>query len=159
MSISGFIFFAAGFDTTQRLLQMAAYELAMNRSIQDDLIAEVDEVLSNMDGKPVSYEALHKMKFLDQVISETLRMHPPVPFSSRECNKDYTMNLGNGKTVSIKNGENVFIPVRPIHRDEKLFENPNKFDPNRFDDSRKDLIKPGSFIPFGKIIICFKFYF
>lgn len=128
---------------------MTAYELARNRDVQQELIDEVDAVLSTLNGKPISYEALHKMKFLDQVISESLRFHPPVKFTNRECSKDYTMNLGNGKTLMIKKGENVLLPTESIQRDEKYFENANTFDPHRFDDDKKDLIVTGSYIPFG----------
>jgi cytochrome P450 family 9 len=124
-----------------------------------------------MNGKPVTYEALHKMKFLDQVISEVLRLHPPVPFTTRECNKDYVMQLSNGQSIPVKKGENILIPVRSIQRDEKFFENPDNFDPHRFDDDKKDSIVQGSFIPFGeffedcfvskylKIILCFHLRF
>jgi cytochrome P450 family 9 len=148
----GFIFFGAGFDTTQKLLQMTAYELAKNRNIQDELISEVDAVLSDMEGKPVSYEALHKMKFMDQVISEVLRLHPPTQFTNRECSKDYFLKFDNGQTVPMKKGDLIFIPIQSIHRDEKYFENPNNFDPRRFEDGRKELIVPGSYIPFGEFL-------
>lgn len=145
----GFIFFGAGFDTTKNLLQTLSYELAMNRNVQQELIDEVDEVLSSSEGKSVTYEALHKMKFLDQVISESLRYWPPVGGTNRECNKDYTIDLGNGRNLLIKSGEQVFIPVSSIHRDPKFFANPNTFDPHRFDDDKKSLIIPGSYMPFG----------
>lgn len=145
----GLIFFVGGFDTTKTLLQMTSYELAKNQGVQQELLDEVDEMLSALDGKPITYEALHQMKFLDQVISESLRYWPPALFTNRECNKDYKLNLGNGKTVSIKKGEIVLIPIASMHRDPAYFDNPNVFDPHRFDDDRKDSILPGSYIPFG----------
>lgn len=40
----GFIFFGAGFETTNVLLQMTSYYLAVNREFQQELIDEVDEV-------------------------------------------------------------------------------------------------------------------
>jgi cytochrome P450 family 9 len=89
------------------------------------------------------------MKFLDQVISESLRLWPPVGLTNRECNKDFSVNLNSGKTLTIKNGENVIIPVMAIHRDSKFYTSPNTYDPHRFDDDKKDSILPGSFIPFG----------
>lgn len=147
--ILGVVFFNAGFDTTKNLLQMTAYELAWSPDVQNELVIEVDEVLSSLNGKPVSYEALHKMKFLDQIISESLRLHPPAKFTNRECSKDYVMKLENGKTVKINMGENILIPIESIHRDESFFENAMKFDPHRFDDDKKDLIVAGSYIPFG----------
>lgn len=145
----GLIFFSAGADTTKNLLQMTAYELAKNPAVQKELIEEVDNVVTTLGDKPVTYEALHKMKFLDQVISESLRYWPPAFITNRECNKDYTFELGK-RNAAIKKGEQVLIPIAAIHRDPKYFEDPNTFDPHRFDDDKKNSIVPGSFIPFGK---------
>lgn len=129
---------------------MTSYELVKNRDIQRELLDEVDEVLATLEGKPISYEALHKMKYLDQVISEVLRYWPPAIFTNRVCNKDYTIDMGNGKTLELKKEDNVMIPIMAIHQDEKYFENPDVFDPSRFSDNRKDSILPGSYIPFGE---------
>ena len=145
----GFVFFAGCFETTKTLLQMTAYELAKNREVQQELIDEVDEILSTLNGKPITYEALHRMKFLDQVLSETLRYWPPAQFITRECNKPISYDVGNGKFLEIKRGENVLLPIAAIHHDEKYFEKPNVFDPHRFDNEKKDSILPGSYIPFG----------
>jgi cytochrome P450 family 9 len=67
----------------------------------------------------------------------------------RQCNRDYVINLENGKKITLKDGDNLVIPVKSIQHDERYFENPEKFDPHRFDDDRKDSIPSGAFIPFG----------
>ena len=128
---------------------MTAYELAMNSEVQSELVNEVDKVLALLDGKPVTYEVLQRMKFLDQVMSESLRFHPPQKFLNRECNKNCKLNLGNGKFVELKKGENILIPVQSIHFDEKFFKNAMNFDPHRFDADKKDSIISGSYLPFG----------
>lgn len=43
----GFIFFGAGFETTNILLQMISFYLARNKNYQQELIDEVDEVNKN----------------------------------------------------------------------------------------------------------------
>lgn len=144
-----FIFFVGGFETTSSLMQMISWELAMNQDIQKKVIAEIDEVVKTLDGKPVTYEALNKMKYLDNVVYEGLRKWPPLPAGMRECNKDYTMNLKNGTIVEIKKGDMINIPYRMMQHDSKLFENPSKFDPERFSDENKHKIIPGSFLSFG----------
>jgi cytochrome P450 family 9 len=73
----GFLFFAAGFGTTNILLQVTSYFLAKNKDVQQELIEEIDSVLNELNGKPITFEVLHKMKFLDCVISEALRWWPP----------------------------------------------------------------------------------
>jgi len=145
----GFIFFIAGFDTTSNLLQSITFHLAKNPDIQEKLYQEIDEVASALNGKQVTYEALHKMKYLDMVISEGLRIQPPAPQLDRSCTKDYTMDLGNGKSVEIKKGDIIFLPYYVLHHDSEYFPNPEKFDPDRFSDENKDSIVAGSYLPFG----------
>lgn len=143
------IFFIAGFDTTSNLLQSTTYYLAQNPKIQDELYREVSEVSAELNGKQVTYEALHKMKFLDMVVSEVLRIQPPAPQIDRQCSKDYTMDLGDGKTVEIKKDDVIFLPFYLLHHDSRYFPNPEEFNPYRFSDENKDSIVTGSYLPFG----------
>ncbi|KAG5670375.1 hypothetical protein PVAND_000645 [Polypedilum vanderplanki] len=145
----GFLFFAAGFDTTNILLQITSYCLAKNKEVQEELIREIDDVFEELDGKPITYEALHKMKYLDMVISEALRFWPPAFATTRQCNKDYDMKLKDGKVIKIKDGDLILLPIYAIHHDERFFPNPEKFDPLRFSDENKESIALGSYIPFG----------
>lgn len=145
----GFIFFAAGFDTTQLLLQVTAFALVTNKDVQQKLINEVDEVIQNIGEAPVTYEALHKMKYLDMVISEALRYWPPAILTTRECEGDYILKLNYGKSVKLIKGDILNIPIYAIHHDERYFSNPDQFDPERFNDDRKDSIIDGTYIPFG----------
>jgi len=64
-------------------------ELALNPEVQEELHREISKVIQSLNGKPVSYEILQKMKFLDMVVSEALRKHPPAPQMDRQCSKDY----------------------------------------------------------------------
>jgi cytochrome P450 family 9 len=68
------IFFFAGFDTISNLMTFVAYELAMNPDIQERLRQEVDEVQEELNGKPLKYEILQGMKYLDCVISGRLTL-------------------------------------------------------------------------------------
>lgn len=145
----GFLFFGAGFDTSTSTLQILFYELAQNPQIQDDLLAEIDEVCENGD---VFYEALHKMKLLDMIVSEVLRKWPPAGQLDRCCNKDYMLELNDGKKLKILKGTVIFLPVYNIHHDAEYFEDPEKFDPYRFDDENQKSIRPGTYLPFGGII-------
>lgn len=141
--------FPLRFDTTSNLLQAICYELAFDTDIQRDLHEEIDAVVATLDNQPISYEALHKLKFLDMVISEGLRKWPPAPQIDRSCSKDFDLDLGNGKTVTIKKGEIVFLPIYHLQHDPNYFKNPEKFDPYRFSDENKDSIIPGTYFPFG----------
>lgn len=85
---------------------------------------------------------------MDQVVSEVLRKWPAALAIDRECNKDISYEV-DGKTVEIKKGQAVWLPVAGFHRDPKYYENPDKFDPERFSDENKDKIKPFTYYPFG----------
>lgn len=149
MLAQGWIFYGAGFETTSSLLQMTVYELAKNPNIQQKLIEEIDQVIAISGNKSVTYESLHEMKFLDMVISESLRMWPPVHQTDRSCTKDFNLNLGDGKVLKIKKGDLIMLPIYSLHHDSTYYENPEKFDPYRFSDENKGNINAGAYIPFG----------
>lgn len=143
----GYIFFGAGFDTSTTTLQTLFYELVQNPKIQDELIEEIDEVAVNGE---VTYEALHKMKFLDMVLSEVLRKWPPAAQLDRCCTKDYRLELNDGQSLNISKGTVLFLPVYSIHHDPEYFPDPEKFDPYRFSEENQLNIRSGTYIPFGQ---------
>lgn len=58
-------------------MTFTSYELTINPDLQKKLQNEIDEVNSKLDGKLINYDQIQKMKYLDQVICETLRKWPP----------------------------------------------------------------------------------
>ena len=145
-----FIFFLAGFDTSSTAMCHAIYLLALNQDVQARLRDEVDRYLEEENGK-ISYESLSKMKYMDMVISETLRLYPPSLLTDRTCVKKLELPPARDgyDGMTINPGENVWIPIFAIHRDPKYFPDPEKFDPERFSDENKNNIVPYTYIPFG----------
>ncbi|KAK9752576.1 Cytochrome P450 [Popillia japonica] len=76
------IFFFAGFDSVSVLMSFMGYELVVNPDIQIRLQKEIDDTLEECNGK-LTYEALLKMKYMDMVISETLRKWPAAVITDR----------------------------------------------------------------------------
>lgn len=64
-----FLFFLAGFETSATLLCFMAHELCENPDVQARLYDEIQEVRGQLNGKPLSYDELQKMKYLDMVTS------------------------------------------------------------------------------------------
>lgn len=62
-------FFAAGFDTSSVLLQFMAYELALHPNVQEKLQKEIDHMNAHLKGKPIDYESIQDMKYMDMVMS------------------------------------------------------------------------------------------
>lgn len=148
LAAQAFIFFFAGFDTVSTTMAFTAYELVANPDVQEKLIEEVDATFKKLEGKDLTYEELQKMKYLDQVVSEVLRIWPAAPATDRLCVKDFTFEY-DGKSVLIEKGISLMIPIIGFHKDEKYFPNPNKFDPDRFSDENKHNINLNTYLPFG----------
>lgn len=55
----------------------------------------------------------------------------------------------NSKVV-LEKGQLVFIPVLGIHRDPKIYPDPDKFDPERFTSENIATRHPYSYLPFGE---------
>ncbi|XP_037036008.1 cytochrome P450 9e2-like [Bradysia coprophila] len=142
------LFFLAGFDTSSTLLSFLANELALNPDVQEKLCREIDETVQCMKDEKLTYELLNSLKYLDQVISECLRRWPPALLTDRVCNKEITF-IVDGQTVTMKAGQQFWIPIYGLHMDPKYFPEPKKFDPERYSDENASKIVNGSYIPFG----------
>nr|WCC58078.1 cytochrome P450 [Pharsalia antennata] len=140
------VFFVAGFETSSTAMTFAIYEMAQYQDIQDKVRAEIKAVLAKHDDK-ITYDSLNELKYLKQVIDETLRMYPPVPLVTRESAGDYKIP---GEEVIIEKGTKVMVPIQGIHMDEELYENPLQFDPDRFTEENKKRRHPYAHIPFGE---------
>uniref|UniRef100_A0A1B0DEZ0 Uncharacterized protein n=1 Tax=Phlebotomus papatasi TaxID=29031 RepID=A0A1B0DEZ0_PHLPP len=142
------IFFLAGFDTSSTCMCFTAHELAVNPEVQKKLLLEVDATRESLGGKPLTYEALQKMTYLDMVISESLRYWPPGVATDRKCVKPYRIKTDE-ISCDVKVGEAILIPIVSLHHDPKYFPNPSRFDPERFSEENKHKINPFAYLPFG----------
>lgn len=145
IAAQAFGFFVAGFETSSTTMSFFLYELALNSDLQQKVREEIKWVLGKHAGS-VTYEAIMEMKFMDQVINETLRKYPPLSFLTRQCVKNYRVP---NHDVEIENGNMVLISLLALHRDPEYFPDPERFDPERFSDENKNNIRPFSYIPFG----------
>ncbi|KAH8394884.1 hypothetical protein KR222_008620, partial [Zaprionus bogoriensis] len=144
------LFFFAGFETVSSCLCFLTYELCMNQEVQARLYEEVAEVEQQLQGKPLDYDTLMHMKYLDMVVSEALRKWPPAPRTDRLCNADIDLrDAQNELVVSLKKGDILFIPMLAVQHDPENFPEPEEFRPERFSDENKHAIKPFTYMPFG----------
>ncbi|XP_046422449.1 uncharacterized protein LOC124180747 [Neodiprion fabricii] len=139
------VFFAAGFETSSSTLSFALYELALHPDIQSKLREEITSALANNGGK-ITYEMVLSLEYLDQVVSETLRKYPSVPFLDRVANTDYKLPESG---LVIERGTPVYISLLGLHYDPEYYPEPDKFDPERFTEANKAKRPAFTYLPFG----------
>ncbi|XP_055304941.1 probable cytochrome P450 9f2 [Sitodiplosis mosellana] len=143
------VFFFAGFETSSTLLSFMAHELACNPSIQQKLYDDIIAIEKQLGGQPVTYETMKDFKYMEMVVSETLRMWPPLSQFDRQVTKPYRLEGNDGTVVQLTTRDAVWIPVYGIHMDPKYWEDPTRFDPERFNDENRKNIRSGTYLPFG----------
>ena len=131
-------FVVAGHETSANALAWGYYLLALYPEVQTVIR---DEVLSICPGGPVTFEDVQKMKHLNAHIKETLRLYPSAAFFARDAAETLTI-----KGITFQKGDALFFPVYSLHRNEKLWDEPNLYRPDRFLEKK---FPRGQFIPFG----------
>ncbi|XP_063239512.1 probable cytochrome P450 6a14 [Bacillus rossius redtenbacheri] len=140
------VFFVAGFETSSTALSCCLYELASNPDVQERLAREVASVLGRHGGS-ITYDALQEMKYMDQVVDETLRRYPPGGTLLRRCTRPYTLP---GTSLHLDKGSLVIIPVHGLHHDPEYFPDPLRFDPERFSEENAKRVPQFAYLPFGE---------
>ena len=134
-------FFIAGHETTALTLTWALYLVGMHKPTAERIRAEVQAVCGDRD---IIYEDMEKLVFTRAVIDETMRLYPPAPMLNRECHEE-TQILGR----KIEVGDTFLLCNYVMHRTERLWENPNAFDPDRFIRQPDLKAKGAPYMPFG----------
>lgn len=136
------LIFLAGHETSASLMSWACYLLAECPHIQDALRAETERLTG---GGKLTMDALKGMTVTRNVVRETLRLYPPVPFLPREPICPVTM-----REKPIKPGDMLVVSPWLIQRNEHHWPCAHAFDPDRFEtEAGQDMLKK-AWIPFGK---------
>ncbi|TVY20558.1 Cytochrome P450, partial [Lachnellula arida] len=138
----------AGRDTTASTLSWTFYELARHPEIYQKLRAEIIERVGLR--RAPTYDDLKSMKYLQNVMHETLRLYPVVPYNIRFALHDTTLPLGGGPSglspLAILKGEIVTYSTLVMQRRADLTPNPLAFHPERWETWQP---KPWTYIPFN----------
>jgi cytochrome P450 len=81
-------------------------------------------------------------KYLDAVITETLRLRPPVTMVSRHLHGAFQLG-----PYDLSPGTIIALLIYQVHRHPKLYSEPERFRPERFLEQPE--VVPGGWIPFG----------
>ncbi|CAH2076248.1 unnamed protein product [Thlaspi arvense] len=133
------VLIAAGTNTTSITLEWAMSNLLNHPEILKKARTEIDEIIGS--DRLLDEPDVVNLPYLQNIVSETFRMYPALPvlvahMSSNDCKVGgYDMPRG---TMLLTN-------VWAMHRDPKLWEEPERFKPERFEKEGEDQ----KLMPFG----------
>jgi len=134
-------FFLAGHETTASALTWIVFLLSRQPDVAARLRREVDEVVGTGD---VQLEQLRQLPLARMVFRETLRLYPPLTFIPRVAAEPTTIG-----TRRVKRGTMIMLSPWTMHRHEKLWPHPDRFDVDRFAPEREKGHVRGAYLPFG----------
>lgn len=110
----------AGRDTTAGLLGWTFYLLARHPEVHSKLRAVIIETFgTRSDNVEITFESLKSCTYLQNVLSEVLRLHPIIPENSRRAVRNTTLPRGGGPDglapIYVPAGEEVTYNVHIMH--------------------------------------------
>jgi cytochrome P450 len=133
-------FYLAGHETTANTTTWTLYLLSEQPELQERAAAEAHAALSS----GVDANLPDRLPLLRAILEESLRLYPPVPRFDREAAA--ADMLGEHE---VRPGDLVSIWPWIIHRHQKLWSDPDVFDPERFEPTCKNDRHRFQYIPFG----------
>jgi cytochrome P450 len=131
----------AGYETVADALTWTGYLLSTNPDVDARLKAELDEVLGERLPEASDYPRLH---YTEMVLAESMRLYPPAWGMGRLAIADFEL-----PPYSFPAGTTVAICQFLMHRDERYFPDPLRFDPDRFTSEPKARRPRFAYFPFG----------
>ncbi|KAH7323306.1 cytochrome P450 [Rhizoctonia solani] len=150
------VFIFAGHETTSTAVSRILDVLAQRPDIQVRLREELRQYFeANPD--ETHHDALLELPYLDGIVREALRLHPPVAVISRICDEDTVLPLDfpvdtpSGKItgIPIKRGARIVMSNAFFNRNKSIWgERADEFLPERWIGSKLDEVtQPGSRLP------------
>ncbi len=134
------IFFLAGHETSASALAWALYLLALYPDWQARVAAEA----AVFDPGAADLSALKRLPVTRDVFRETLRLYPPVPMMVRAASVRQRL-----RNRTVPNGAQIVLSPWHLHRHERLWDDPDAFDPGRFASENGKACLRDAYIPFS----------
>uniref|UniRef100_A0A672QDV2 Cytochrome P450 4V2 n=1 Tax=Sinocyclocheilus grahami TaxID=75366 RepID=A0A672QDV2_SINGR len=136
-------FMFEGHDTTAASMNWALHLIGSHPEVLKAVQAELQEVFGSSD-RHVGVEDLKKLRYLECVIKESLRIFPSVPLFARSICESCQIN-----GFKVPKGVNAVIIPYALHRDPRYFPEPEEFRPERFLPENSKGRHPYAYIPFS----------
>lgn len=132
--------FLAGHETTANALTWTWYLLSQNPEVERKFHAEIDALGRRLP----EFEDLARLKYVEQVFSESMRLYPPAWSVGRRNLNDYQIGEYTIPARSI-----FLMSPYVVHRDPRWYPDPLKFDPDRWLPENAVARPKFSYFPFG----------
>ncbi|CAL9752029.1 unnamed protein product [Musa acuminata subsp. burmannicoides] len=116
-----------GTDTVAILLEWIMARLVLHPDAQSKARSEIDAVVGN--SRPVADADIVSLPYLQAIVKESLRMHPPGPLLSWARLAVHDAHVGSH---FIPAGTTAMVNMWAITHDESIWAEPNEFKPERF---------------------------
>jgi len=133
--------FMAGHETTANALTWTWYLLSQHPVIEARFHDEIDAVLS---GRLASVADVPRLRYVEMVFAEAMRLYPPSWLLSRLAIDDYEVG-----GYELPAGSLVIVSPYVMHHDERYFPEPFRFDPERWAGQARGSRPEFSYFPFG----------
>ena len=131
------IFFLAGHETSASALAWTRYLLAMYPDWQDKSAEEGAALTSD-------FSSVSKLRQTRDIFREGLRLYPLVPMMVRETACPETM-----RNRAAPKGSQIVLTPWHLHRHERLWDDPDGFDPTRWGTENGKKCQRDAYIPFS----------
>ncbi len=132
--------FLASYETTGAALFWLLYLVARHADVKCNLQLELAQRLGD---RPLTLESLSSLRYCASVVTEALRLYPPIWAFSRDAVDDCSIS-----STDIKAGSKIAISPFCTHRNPEFWARPDEFCPERFSSSEGKRT-PGAYLPFG----------
>ncbi|XP_062554687.1 probable cytochrome P450 28a5 [Armigeres subalbatus] len=150
MAGHGVSFFEDGFETSSLVMAYCLFDLATHPEIQNRLRKEIRSVQADKGG--INYDSIGNMTYLDQVLNESLRLHPVVPVMAKRCTESTVLIGSKGKKIPVAKGTSVVVPFF-VQLDSQYYDEPDEYNPERFSPENgggKQYREQGVYFPFSE---------
>ncbi|MDC0343655.1 cytochrome P450 [bacterium] len=134
------IFFLAGHETSASALAWALYLMALYPEWQERLANEA----AALEEMPGEFSVMGRLRLSRDVFRETLRLYPPVPMMVREASCPERF-----RDRDIPKGAQLVLSPWHLHRHERLWDNPDGFDPDRWQTENGKTCMREAYMPFS----------
>ncbi|KAI3819969.1 hypothetical protein L1987_13823 [Smallanthus sonchifolius] len=135
--------FVAGTDNSAIIAEWALSELINHPNVMKKALEEIDNVVGK--NRILQESDIQNLPYLQAIIKETLRLHPPVPLIPRKSTEDHTI-----RGYHIQANTTIFINLWALGRDPNYWKNPLEFRPKRFQEKHMDVRgQHFELLPFG----------